>query len=340
MLAYHWPDARLYCDITKVNPRQLPPVDVITFGFPCQDLSIAGARAGLAGNRSGLFYHATRILRTVQPRFAIAENVPGLFTSDEGRDFAAVLGELAELGPDVAWATLDSQFFGVPQRRDRVFVVVDFVGERAAEVLALDQSLRGSFREGDSPGEETAGTIGASLGGSDVRHAQAGQFISAPLGSKAGDGGPRTTDLDHGAFILEPEMFNAEGSTGATLTKSNVGKQLNNQTPLIAFSSKDDFQGLAEDQSPSLQRSHSSMAIAHQTCIRRLMPVECERLMGWPDEHTLRRMLVVREGNTWQPRYPRAYEMQADSPRYRQIGNGVVAPVSRWLAEQTKKALT
>lgn len=155
-------------DITKIHGDQIEPVDCITFGSPCQDLSIAGRRAGLAGERSGLFMEAVRIIKEMRgktggmyPTFAVWENVPGAFSSNCGEDFRAVLEELARIAqPDVsiprpsgrggrwskagaiagngwslAWRQLDAQYWGVPQRRKRIALVADFRGQRAAEIL-------------------------------------------------------------------------------------------------------------------------------------------------------------------------------------------------------------
>lgn len=154
-------------DITKIHGDEIEPVDCITFGSPCQDLSIAGRRAGLAGERSGLFMEAVRIIKEmrkatdgVYPTFAIWENVPGAFSSNNGEDFRAVLEELARVeqpnavipGPprggrwskagaiagngwSLAWRQLDSQYFGVAQRRKRIALVADFGGQRAGEIL-------------------------------------------------------------------------------------------------------------------------------------------------------------------------------------------------------------
>lgn len=162
-------------DITKIHGDQIEPVDCITFGSPCQDLSIAGHRAGLAGERSGLFMEAVRIIKEmrretdgVHPTFAVWENVPGAFSSNGGEDFRAVLEELARVeqadasiprpprggrwskagaicgnGWSLAWRQLDAQYWGVPQRRKRIAVVADFRGQRAAEILFERTSLSG-----------------------------------------------------------------------------------------------------------------------------------------------------------------------------------------------------
>ena len=156
-----------YGDVSKLNGAELPPVDIISFGSPCQDLSVAGTRGGLDGNRSGLFFEAIRIIKEMREatngmgaRIAVWENVPGAFSSNKGEDFRIVLeefckvkdsnayvprpagggkwsdaGEIVADGYSLAWRVLDAQGWGVPQRRRRIFLVADFTGERAGEVL-------------------------------------------------------------------------------------------------------------------------------------------------------------------------------------------------------------
>ena len=154
-LAHHWPNVPRWGDVSDVNGAELPPVDVITFGSPCQDLSVAGKRAGLIeGGRSNLFFQATRIIREMKektngqyPRIAIWENVPGALSSNSGGDFEAVLGEMADLGSyHLEWSVLDAQFFGVPQRRRRVFVIAVLdptIAERSGgQILVVGQSRR------------------------------------------------------------------------------------------------------------------------------------------------------------------------------------------------------
>lgn len=189
-------------DITKIKGDNIPPVDVITFGSPCQDLSIAGKRAGLSGERSGLFMEAVRIIKEMReatngefPKYAVWENVPGAFSSNKGEDFRAVLEELARIkeagisiprpdkskwakaglitGDDwsIAWRTMDAQYWGVPQRRLRISLVLDLTGGRAGEILFKPESLRGHFAPGVTPGQATAGTVENSAGTADCTDA-------------------------------------------------------------------------------------------------------------------------------------------------------------------------
>lgn len=193
-------------DITKMSGYTIPPVDVITFGSPCQDLSIAGKRAGMAGERSGLFSEAVRIIREMRyatfgayPKYAVWENVPGAFSSNKGEDFHAVLQSLCRvIDPNaviprptnarggikwpragailadrysLAWRTMDAQHWGVPQRRLRISLVLDLTGGRAGEILFEPESLRGHFAPGITPGQATAGAVENGAGTADCTDA-------------------------------------------------------------------------------------------------------------------------------------------------------------------------
>ncbi len=136
ILEKHWPDVKRFGDIREITGKEMEPVDVICGGFPCQDLSVAGRRVGLSAARSGLFYELLRIVSETRPRWFIIENVPGLLSSNQGRDMGAVIGSLAKLGYGIAWRVLDAQYFGVPQRRRRVFIAGHLGDIRSAtEVL-------------------------------------------------------------------------------------------------------------------------------------------------------------------------------------------------------------
>jgi len=162
LLASKWPEAVTLDDVCTAGPHNLPPCDIVTFGFPCQDLSIAGKRAGLTGNRSGLFFEAMRIVDALKPAFALFENVPGLLSSDGGRDFARVLMAMDRIGYNGAWRVLDAQWFGVAQRRRRIFGLfsrLDSGAERCAEILSLEESLRGHPAPRRKPGQGVAGCL-------------------------------------------------------------------------------------------------------------------------------------------------------------------------------------
>lgn len=179
------PAMKHYGDVSKLNGAELPPVDIITFGSPCQDMSVAGRRAGLDGSRSGLFHEAIRIIREMRnathgesPRYIVWENVPGAFSSNGGADFRSVLEEICRVKdsaadipqPDkwesagqvlaedysVAWRVLDAQYWGVPQRRKRIFLVADFNGQRASVILFKSEGMSGYSAAGIRAWQRTA----------------------------------------------------------------------------------------------------------------------------------------------------------------------------------------
>lgn len=162
LLAMKFPAAAQFDDVCTVGRKNLAAVDVICGGFPCQDLSTAGPRSGLAGARSGLFYQLTRITDELRPALLVFENVSGLLSSEDGRDVARVLMELDRIGYDGAWRVFDAQYFGVAQRRRRIFGVFarrDSGASRCAEVLSLAEGLRGHPAPRRKTGEGITGTL-------------------------------------------------------------------------------------------------------------------------------------------------------------------------------------
>jgi DNA (cytosine-5)-methyltransferase 1 len=143
-----------------------PSRGIITGGFPCQDLSVAGKRAGLAGERSGLFWHIARLVEETQTEYFVLENVPGLLSSNKGADFGLVIGTMAELGYSVAWRVLDAQYFGVPQRRKRVFIVGRRTGNESdpAKVLFERDSVRRNPAQSKPQREDSANSTTRSFG--------------------------------------------------------------------------------------------------------------------------------------------------------------------------------
>ena len=189
------PEVKHYGDVNKLRGGDLPPVDIITFGSPCQDMSIAGKRTGLDGSRSGLFYQAIRIIKEMRcksngkyPRFAVFENVCGIFSSNKGEDFRAILESFCKikdgevhiprpakwenageiLGDDfsVAWRVFDSQHWNVAQRRKRIYLVADFDGTSAGKILFESEGLSGYSAESFKSWQATAGGIAKSSGAS------------------------------------------------------------------------------------------------------------------------------------------------------------------------------
>ena len=152
VLRKNFPNSLIHDDVTTAvewakENNLVGNVDIVCGGFPCQDVSVAGKRAGIAGARSGLFWEAIRFAREVQAHTIILENVPGLLSSNEGRDFGVVISEMANAGyRHIEWRILDSQFFGVPQRRRRVFIIGSTRDHSQSPILIERESLRG-----DSP---------------------------------------------------------------------------------------------------------------------------------------------------------------------------------------------
>ena len=188
-----FPYMKHYGDISVLNGAELPPVDIITFGSPCQDMSVAGKRSGLDGSRSSLFYEAIRIIKEMRgatdgkyPRYIVWENVPGAFSSNKGQDFRAVLEEVCKVkdaevsvpfpgkwenagrimgnGYSVAWRQFDAQFWGVPQRRKRIYLVADFAGGSAGKILFESEGLSGYSAEGFRSWQTAAGASAEGFG--------------------------------------------------------------------------------------------------------------------------------------------------------------------------------
>jgi DNA (cytosine-5)-methyltransferase 1 len=209
LLERKFPNAKQFNDVTTVKGKDLidvgfnPSRGIITGGFPCQDLSVAGKRAGLAGERSGLFWEIARVVEETQTEWFILENVPGLLSSNEGKDFGVVLGTMADLGYSVAWRTLDAQHFGVPQRRRRVFVV----GRRSSdgggpdEVLFKPQSLRRNLKTNNTERQESTSNL--TRGTREAGWLTTNPGVTTTVTSKwyKGSGGP--SGSEHYNLVLE-----------------------------------------------------------------------------------------------------------------------------------------
>ena len=410
VLDYNWPDVQKWGDIRNVDGRFLPPVDVIIFGSPCQDLSVAGKRAGLEGERSGLFHEAVRIIKEMRdatngtfPRWTVWENVAGALSSNNGRDFATVLNEMAKAGACLQeYSLLDAAKFGIPQRRRRVFLVSCFdpaTAERCPDpLLPVRESLPGDTKKGKPKGQSAATTltegVGASSGivnaiGASIYHkstvvnqdVNSGHLVTEGFTASSfanyteGVGTLRLNGGDLGGgsetLIAEPYVKSRRAQSAAddetwvpgevnpTLNSFDVGDtrattaivepmlidgtRVNdvrvyeppvqtlkermgtggNNVPMLAFDTQfGSNANVFEDQSPTLKSSQQPPSVTQAMKVRRLTPLECERLMGWPDDHT---------------RWKADGTEQADTHRYKQCGNGVASPVAQWIAEQIRK---
>jgi DNA (cytosine-5)-methyltransferase 1 len=195
VLRKQFPNAQVFGDIQGVTGEQLiqsgftPADGIITGGFPCQDLSVAGKRAGLAGSRSGLFWEICRLLDETRTQTFILENVPGLLSSNNGRDMAVVIEALVERGYRIAWRVLDAQYFGVPQRRRRVFIVgcLGNQGRSPEEILAISEGRAGYLAKSNAPRKGSSTTIARGAESSGER-AVAGTLAARDYKGLAADG--------------------------------------------------------------------------------------------------------------------------------------------------------
>jgi DNA (cytosine-5)-methyltransferase 1 len=466
VLKHRWPNVPLFCDVSKVSADDLPDADFITYGFPCQDLSVAGKREGLDGKRSGLFYEATRLIRELRTRgcglrFAVAENVGGLFSADDGVALARCIRELLDSGAcETGWRLLDSQYFGVAQRRKRVFIVSDFGGESIDEILAITESLPGYPTPSREAGKGTAGD--ATKGVGEGSAFSDGSQTSSSLTTRCHDqfmpdkgnfcaviqnkntqaynvtmcdsNGTRKDRPDGGMYVNETDSANTlttsekdklliaqqkampidtmtiqgrpsdngrqgkgygeEGDPSFTLSKGHshavvswngdttpkasedVSVTLRSQqggegvgvafhatqdpihseehTPAlgsnatigVAFTASDrsnkaawegDISGTINCQMNS-ESSNLQMGVRENLTVRRLTPIECERLQGFPDNWTSEKMELILEGNEWKA--TGKVVKQADGPRYKAMGNAVTVNVAEWIGKQIGKVLS
>ncbi|RKJ77218.1 DNA cytosine methyltransferase [Butyricicoccus sp. 1XD8-22] len=416
----HFPDMAHAGDVTQLHGGKLPPVDIVTFGSPCQGLSLAGQRRGLADERSGLFMEAIRIIDEMReathdryPRFALFENVPGALSSAGGRDFAAVLQSFTKAkipmpysgrwanagmvrggGVDLAWCVYDAQYFGTAQRRRRLFLVCDFAGRSAGEILFVPKSLRGYFEAGGTPrqglaafaesGPDTAGGKivvlndqgGASLtversGISPTLRSQthgnlpvvAAGFDLQQITSKTNrstlrpvqptlceTGQPHVVTMATGQanaevladiaptlncnheqpLLVHPQIAGTLCASGAGLSRP---AGMGSETDFCIVPAAVDCRNFRETQeiSGTLQAKTASggYSLNYQNPIRigcyvrRLTPLECERLQGFPDFWT-------EQGGGWSI---------SDTSRYQMLGNSIAVPCVAYIMQGIYHAL-
>lgn len=339
---YHHPNIPIYTDVREVTRERLESdgiafPELIMGGSPCQDLSVAGNRAGLGGERSGLFHEQCRIANELASPWVCWENVAGAFSSNKGADFAAVLGGLTGntpavpnggwktggvcVGPDrvAIWRVLDAQNFGVPQRRRRVFVVAGprTLARRVVEVLFEPESGGGSIETGRKTRSNIAGTASSRVGTSSSGGlTDIAQCLTRRIGERS--------DLDTQSFILEPTQPNngSDAYTGQLVSVEVKLPSVNALTRQLGTGGPDDNHAQAGwliQQEPFAAFDSTQIG----SIVRRLTPLECERLMGWPDNYTLTG--TDDNGNPVEI---------ATTNRYRICGNGIVANVTQWIGER------
>ena len=370
-------------DITKINWFEVEPVDCVTGGSPCQDLSVAGKRAGLAGERSGLYMEQIRCIKElrqndvkngrtgamVRPRWMVWENVPGAFSSNGGKDFAAVLEEAVRIVepqapfipvPDkgwpsagclsdmdgkwsIAWRVHDAQFWGVPQRRKRIALVCDFGGHTAPEILFERKGLHGDTAEGGTAREEIARTAGNGIEGASG-FTNRGYFtggIAETLRSDPHGAYPHVYGIGNGqvheAITMAQEVsqtLNTMHDKQAILYQPKSAMEENwaeskIKNAIRAGESKVSHVVMCEDVSHTL-RAKANCAYREDTetypvqnmIARRVTPLECERLQGYPDGWTDIGEWIDSKGKK---------HKAADSPRYKALGNSIALPFWLWL---------
>jgi DNA (cytosine-5)-methyltransferase 1 len=348
VLRHHYPDTPLHGDFTTIEGDEYGPIDLLVGGTPCQSFSVAGLRKGLADERGNLALEYLRLADRTRARWLVWENVPGVLSSEDGRDFGAFLGGLAELGYGFAYRVLDAQFFGLAQRRKRVFVVGHSRDWRApAAILFERHSLSWDTPPRRETGEESAASTGFSVAGS----------VTHGYGSKLG-----TDESCQGSVIAFGwQNSPAQGDSVSDHISPTLDKS---KTPAVAigFGSKEFAQDAAIELAPTLRSvggygangggppavafaenqrgeiytSDVTNALARQggkpdqgyaatlqgSSVRKLTPRECERLQGFPDDYTL---------------VPYRGKPAADGPRYKALGNSMAVPVMRWIGERIAK---
>jgi DNA (cytosine-5)-methyltransferase 1 len=359
VLAHHFPGVPIYKDVRSVGldaawsgrgeqsgkSRPTEPASVerrelrsqtvhlLCGGFPCQDVSVAGRRVGLSGERSGLFYEFARVAESLRPRWLLVENVPGLLSSNGGRDFGAVLGTLADIGYGLAWRILDSRYFGVPQRRRRVFVLGALAdgdprgaAERAGEVLAVGTRCKRHPAAGTEARQDIAGTLGGGSGSrgwaqdtermtfvaDTVRsHPRpgsnsGGNLVAATLKSQEGRGWSHDAEATYVAAPL---------SHGSNPNSNMAGRRREDDENLVSFDAEQSYN--EPDELAYLTRKLRRAVSSESTGVRRLTPTECERLQALPDD--------------WTAHGP-------DSRRYAALGDAVTSSVAEWIGRRLIRA--
>jgi len=372
VLDHHWPTVPKWGDISTLTGEHILEatggVDVVAWGSPCQDLSLAGARAGLSGERSGLFHQGIRIIKELRelsngtyPTWSIWENVVGALSSNGGADFGEVLYEMDEAGACFSeWVVLDAQYFGVPQRRRRVFVISCFnpaTASRCPEPLfVIEQGGRGdSKKSGPSP-KGSAGEIASCLrvgsgigergdGSDNLITVRTTQDVVGTPSPGAHPGGLNGQDAYTGQLVLEfaPIMFShtqgldaqpseihsptlrreGNGAAVAYMVADDGRKQAESSdlvgSAVVGPLAARDYKGVGNQyvDENKLVVDGTASRVESTMQVRRLTPIECERLMGWPDNHTL----IGTDGPI------------PVSQRFKMCGNGVASPVATWLGK-------
>jgi len=347
VLAHHYPDTPNLGDMTRLRDRDdLPRIDLLVGGTPCQSFSVAGLRGGLDDERGNLALEFCRLAGRSRPRWIVWENVPGVLSSSGGRDFASIVGALAELGYGLAWRVLDAQYFGVPQRRRRVFLVGHLGDWRpAGAVLFERESLCGHPPPSREAREGASSHTSHSLRGEGFDASEDGTGRGVPIvpivpdvayaiscgsgGSKFGSGRHNQDTLIATTVVNARETPVHTSDLSLPLGAQDTGHAVAFQQNYLAavqdcraMSKRQNGAGINE-QGPSYTLDQTgAQGIITPSQVRRLTPVECERLQGFPDDYT---------AIPWRGKAP---EDCPDGPRYKALGNSMAVPVMRWIGER------
>lgn len=331
VLKHHYPDVTNFGDFTKIQLEQLDGrPNVIIGGTPCQSFSVAGLREGLASDNGNLALEFIRLLDRCRPEYVIWENVAGVLSSNGGRDFATFLGALAKLGYGFAYRVLDAQYFGVPQRRRRVFVVGHSNNwRRAAAVLFERESLPGNFTP--------------------VKKARKG--VTQTLKTSPFNGGRESDDFGvSGGLQVKHKNDTAKPGNGMGIKPEQSPTLTRVDRHAVAIHGTQDPLFAAES-AHTLGRNNGqeNALFVPDESVRRLTPVECERLQGFPDDFTRvdyrSRALPEKIREDFEKfakrtridpdsRKSKNIFMCPDGPRYKALGNSMAVPVIKWLGER------
>ena len=355
VLAHHFPDVENYGDMTNFKEWDCGETDILVGGTPCQSFSVAGLRSGLDDPRGNLALVYCAMLEHFRPTWFVWENVPGVLSSNKGRDFGAFLGAVAKLGYGFAYRVLDAQYFGVAQRRRRVFVVGHLGDWRsAAAVLFERQSLCRDTPPSRDKGQETTRDAIPSIANcltsrmhkginttvdegqtpivqvyenhpNDSRVKEMGDTCQT-VTSRWGTGGGNTPIVAQSTV----GALCARDYKGVSSQYVNEGKVIPLNTMAIQGRPSDKGRmglgiGNEGEPCPTLTKAHSH-AVATGMAVRKLTPIECERLQGFPDNYT---QIAWRN---------KPADQCPDGHRYKALGNSMAVPVMRWIGQQIEQA--
>ena len=298
-----------YGDITKIRAEELPDFDLFVGGFPCQSFSIAGKRGGFLDTRGTLFFEIARIVKEKRPRLLLLENVKGLLSHDGGNTFYIIITALDELGYDLQWQVLNSKNFGVPQNRERVFIIGHLRGTARPEVFPIRESDTVSGAQAEGKQENGTGIRG-----------EVSSTIDARYGALRNSG---ETYMIHNVYGGFKEWMRKFKDYSPTLRTPRGGGHL----PMVA----EIVEQLKEEGLEPTEKGWESLDNLEKMRIRKLTPVECERLQGFPDGWT--EMGMKERWNIGQDEARHFVEI-SDTQRYKCLGNAVTVNVIKEIAKK------